>query len=118
MPTLRLRLALTTAVFCSLAAALYVIANVEPAPIVGSFLTMGPALMTVLWLCQDARRRRIGAVTDLGFLLMVFWPIAIPWYVFKSRGLRGVLVLLGVLLLMFAAPLTGLVVALLRSSRG
>jgi hypothetical protein len=117
MPTLRLRLAVVTAAFCSLATALYVTADVEPAPILAWWLLAGPPLMTILWLCQDAQRRRVGAVTDLGFFLMLFWPIVIPWYVLKSRGWRGVLLLAGVLALMLAAPLTAILFSLLRSPR-
>jgi hypothetical protein len=115
MPSLRLRLAVVTSVFCSLATALYVGADVEPLPIVGWWLAAAPGIMTIVWLCQDAQRRRIGVVTDLGFFLLFLWPVALPWYAFKSRGpVRGFLLLLGLLALICATPLTALLFALLR----
>jgi hypothetical protein len=106
---IRLRLAAIAAVFCSVATALYMSAGVEPLPIVGWFLSAGPTIMVVLWLYQDAQRRRVAAVTDLGFLVMLFWPVAIPWYVFTSRGRSGWKLLLGVLAIILASPLTGLI---------
>ena len=89
-------------------------ANAEPAPIVEWFLTAAPALMAILWVYQDAQRRRIAQVTDLGFFLIFFWPVAIPWYAFKSRGLAGWRLGLGLLALICAAPLTAITLYLLR----
>jgi hypothetical protein len=114
MTTIRLRLAGVTAAYCSVATALYVTANAEPVPIVGLFVTGGPPLMVILWVCQDAQRRRIAQVTDLGFLMVLFWPVAIPWYAFKSRGLAGWKLGLGLLALMCAPQLTALALYLLR----
>jgi uncharacterized membrane protein YjdF len=107
--TIRLRLAMITAAFCSAATAVYAVAGVEPVPILAWFLGAGPVLMVILWVYQDAQRRRIAAVTDLGFFLMLFWPIAIPWYAFKSRGRDGWTLLLGLLAIIFAPALTGLI---------
>jgi hypothetical protein len=83
---MRLRLAILTTVFCSAATALYAATDAEPMPALGWFLGAGPLVMVILWLHQDARQRHIAAVHDLGFFLMVFWPVVIPWFAFKSRG--------------------------------
>jgi hypothetical protein len=104
-------MAIATAAFCSVASALYVLARVEPFPFVAWFLTTGPLLMVVLWLDQDAHRRGIGAVHDLEFFLFLFWPFVIPWYAFASRGPAGWKLLIGVIALLAAAPLT---IAILR----
>jgi hypothetical protein len=114
---MRLRLAAIAAAFCSVTTALYANAGVEPAPIVESFLSGGPTMMVVLWLSQDARRRRIAAVTDLGFFLMLFWPCVIPWYAFKSRGGAGWKLLLGLLAIILASPLTGLILYWWRANQ-
>lgn len=111
MPTLRVRLAVVTSVFCSMAAAVYVTARAEPLLI----LSMAPRIMVLLWLCQDAERRRIGVVTDLGFFLLLSWPFGAAWYAFKSRGAwRGLLLLVGLLTMGYAADLTTFVIALFR----
>jgi hypothetical protein len=114
---MRLWLAVITGVFCSAVTAMYVGAGVEPSPAVQTWLAAGPPWMMILWMCQDARRKHIAAVTDLGFFLMLFWPIVIPWYVFNSRGRAGWKLLLGLAALVLATPVTGIIVWILQNGR-
>ena len=114
--TIRLGIAIATAATASVASALYALGGVEPFPAVAWFLVAGPLMAVVLWLCEDARRRGIGAVHDLGFFLMLFWPVVIPWYAFASRGRSGWKLLLGLIALMAAAPLTVMMVSWLHST--
>jgi len=106
-----LNVAKLAALFSSLAAALYTAVQTEPAPIVGFFLSSGPLLAVILWLQKDAARTGVGAVHDLGYFLVLGWPVVIPWYAFKTRGRAGWRFLLGLIGLIFAAPLTGLAVS-------
>jgi PadR family transcriptional regulator len=80
-----LRTARLTALFCSLAAALYGASQIEPSPVVGLFLSAGPLIAVILWLQKDARRSGVGAVQDWGLFLWFAWPIVIPWYACKTR---------------------------------
>src|SRR5688500_19587599 len=80
-----LRLAYTAALFSSLAAALYALAEVEPLPAVDLFLSAGPLIAVIFWLQGDARRTGVGAVHDLGYFLLLAWPVVIPWYAWKTR---------------------------------
>ena len=89
VPPNSLRQATLVSVFCGFAAALYAVAEVDPPPLVGTFFTAGPVIAVILWLQRDAARTGVGAVHDLGFLLWIGWPVAIPWYAFKTRGARG-----------------------------
>ncbi|ODU01120.1 MAG: hypothetical protein ABS79_02220 [Planctomycetes bacterium SCN 63-9] len=57
----------------------------------------GLILALVLWMDLDARRRRIVPCHDFGFLTMVVFPASLVWYVFWSRGWRGVFLLAGLL---------------------
>ena len=84
-----LRLAVGTALFCALAAALYAVAEVPPSPLVTLFFTWAPAVATILWLQRDVHRTGVGAVYDLGFLLVMASVVFIPWYVWKTRGRSG-----------------------------
>ena len=102
-------IAIATSAICSVASALYVLGRVAPVPAVELFLLGGPSMTVVLWMCQDARRRGIGAVHDLGFLLIVFWPFPIPWYAFASRGRGGWKLLLG-LMALISAPIVTIVI--------
>jgi hypothetical protein len=106
-----LTVAKLAALFSSLAAALYVVAQIEPHPLVGSFLSAGPLFAVILWLQKDARRTGVGAVLDWGYFLLLAWPIIIPWYAFKTRGRGGWVLMLRLIGLIMAAPATSLAVA-------
>lgn len=94
-----LLVAIANALFCALVTVLYVLARREPAPVVSTYLLIAPAITTVLWLQQDARRHHVGPVQDWGFFIWFGWILLLPWYAFKSRGRRGWLFLVGVALL-------------------
>jgi hypothetical protein len=84
-----LTVAKLAALFASLVAAAYATAQIEPSPVIALFLSGGPLLAVVLWVQKDARRTGVGSVQDLGYFLLLAWPIVIPWYAFKTRGRSG-----------------------------
>ena len=106
-----LRVAIATAVFCSMTAAVYTLAEIEPSPTVILFWTVGPVVAVILWLQKDGQRTGVGAVQDWGFFLWLAWPVVIPWYAFKSRGRTGWRLLLGLIALIFSPYITAFVVA-------
>jgi hypothetical protein len=115
----RLQIAKAAAVFSAIVAAVYAALRVEPSAPLGVFLTAAPTLAVILWLVKDARRTGVGAVTDLGYFLVLAWPIVIPWYALKTRGSKG-WALVGLLFGLILAPYIGQVlgaifVALLRA---
>jgi hypothetical protein len=99
----RLLVAVLTALFCSLAAVLYVLADGDVSPSVELFFRLGPLLAVILWLQKDAARTGVGAVQDLGFFVWLAWPVVIPWYVFKTRGRAGWALLLGLMAIIGSA---------------
>jgi hypothetical protein len=86
---LTLWVAKLTAVFCSLAAAVYAATQGESSPAVALFLSSGPLLAVIIWLQKDARRTGVGTVQDWGYFLWLAWPAVIPWYAFNTRGRSG-----------------------------
>jgi hypothetical protein len=84
-----LTVAKLAALFASLVAAAYAAAQIEPSPVIALFVSGGPLLAVILWLQKDARRTGVGSVQDLGYFLLLAWPIVIPWYAFKTRGRSG-----------------------------
>jgi hypothetical protein len=102
-----------TAVFCSLAAALYAATQSEPSPAIAYFLSGAPLLAVIIWLQKDARRTGVGTVQDWGYFLLLAWPVVIPWYAFKTRGRSGWRLTLGLLGLVGAAYISWLVTACL-----
>src|SRR5262252_5253846 len=57
------------------------------------------------WLRSDSRRRKVVWVYDMGFFLCIAWPIVMPYYLLKTRGAKGLLVILGFIGAYFAAAI-------------
>jgi hypothetical protein len=109
-----LRTARITALFCAVASALYTLADAEPSPIVVFFFSAAPLLAVILWLERDAHRTGVGAVHDFGFFLWLAWPFVIPWYSWKTRGLRGWRLCLGLFALIGSAYIAAALVYVIR----
>jgi hypothetical protein len=60
-------------------------------------------LFIIFWVLQDARRRRCVPCFDFGFLLWLTFPLGVIWYLFWTRGWKGV-ALLAAFLGLFLAP--------------
>lgn len=72
------------------------------------FYTLPIALM--IWVLWDAQSRRCTPCYDFGFFVYLGWLVAIPGYLVWTRGWRGLLVLIGFVVL-FLLPLIAPVVA-------
>ena len=103
-----LRVAILTSLACGIAGAVYTLAGIEPAPIMTLVLTFASPILVILWLQKDADRRGIGLVLDFGLFVWIAWPVILPWYAFRSRGRRGWRLLLGLMVLIFAPYIGGL----------
>ena len=66
-------------------------------------------ITTVFWAYYDADRGDFNKPFDFGLFIYVFWPIAFPWYLVKTRGAEGALMFLGFILLWKGPWLAGLV---------
>ena len=71
------------------------------------------------WLRADSRKRRVAWVYDLGFFLCIAWPLVMPYYLVKTRGAKGLLVMLGFISAYVGATVVGILlsvtVAVLRA---
>src|SRR6478752_4576505 len=84
-----------------------------PSENVSQMSSFALALACILWIMADAQTRRQTPCYDFGFLVAVFFPISLFWYVFWSRGWRGFLMLgtvLGLLLLPALAEIVASVI--------
>jgi hypothetical protein len=89
-----------------------------PGELMATAVFNGFALAFVLWMELDARKRGILPCYDFGFLAMFVFPASLAWYVFWSRGLRGVFLLLGLLGLMVLPWVSAFVTWVLVHGRG
>ena len=65
------------------------------------------------WLRTDSRRRGVLSVYDLGFFLYLAWPVVMPYYLLKTRGARGLLVILGFVVAYVGAATIGVLMSVL-----
>jgi hypothetical protein len=65
------------------------------------------------WLRTDSRRRAVLSVYDLGFFLYLAGPIVMPYYLMKTRGAKGLLIMLGFVAAYVGAAIIGMVFSVL-----
>ena len=83
-----------------------------------SFTWLSPcAFLWVLgwWLLMDSRKRGAGLVYDMGLFLYIAWPLFMPYYLLKTRGAKGLLVVLVFGSAYVAAVLVGMALYLLMA---
>lgn len=57
-------------------------------------------LLIVMWIDFDSREQeKIYRPFEYGFLVLIFWSLYLPYYFIKTRKLKGIVFLLGLLLL-------------------
>jgi hypothetical protein len=77
--------------------------------------SFGLSLAFVLWVMADAQSRRRTPCFEFGFLVAVYFPVSLAWYVVWSRGWRAVFILAGFYVLMFVPWLSAVVAWILRN---
>ena len=65
------------------------------------------------WLLRDCRKHGVKWVFDMGLFLYIAWPLFMPYYLLKTRGAKGALVILGFTAVYVAAWVAGFAVYLL-----
>ena len=70
------------------------------------FLYTGGLLCSIIWwLKDDSRKHRVTPVYCLGFLVSIGWMIVIPYHLFKTRGMRGLIPIFGLIGVFLVAKL-------------
>jgi hypothetical protein len=82
---------------------IYLRAEIVPSPTFEMVTSVSWAFLIIYWMVADARYRRKVLCFDFVFLCYVLFPLTVLWYCFWSRGWRGILTLLG-LVLLFCVP--------------
>jgi hypothetical protein len=67
------------------------------------------------WLRADSRKRGVAGALDLGLFLSLAWPLIMPYYLVKTRGAKGLLVILGFIGVYVGAALVGIIVSVTMS---
>jgi hypothetical protein len=59
-------------------------------------------LFLTWWVMFDARERRTGVPYDFRYFVLCTWPISVPYYIIRTRGRSGGVVVAGLVGLWFA----------------
>ena len=100
-------------VITQFAVGVYLGAQLEPPPVVTLLYWLGFLWAVGWWLRTDSRKRGVAAVYDLGFFLYIAWPVVMPYYLVKTRGAKGLLVMLGFVATYFGDAIVGMILSVL-----
>ncbi len=56
-------------------------------------------ILIVMWIDLDSKEQKIYRPFEFGFLILIFWAPYLPYYFLKTRKLKGLVFLLGLLFL-------------------
>ncbi|MDB6072797.1 MAG: hypothetical protein JWO89_437 [Verrucomicrobiaceae bacterium] len=71
-----------------------------------------------MWVFADARRRQQPLPFDFGTFIYFLWPVVVPAYLFRTRGLRAFAAIGWFLLLWFTAVLCAVIPAVIEGTEG
>jgi len=91
---------------------LYIAGGLEPPALFTLMYAAGLIWILGWWMRDDSKRRGMNWIFDMGFFLLLAWPIVLPYHLLKSRGMKGVLVIIGFAAIYLAAIVSGIVLYL------
>jgi hypothetical protein len=95
---------------------LYFARRIEPSPAFDLMYALGFLWLVGWWLKEDSKRYAVQWVYDMGFFLYLAWPFIIPYYLFRTRGIKAFITMLFVVGIFLGTYLVGVIVALLFAS--
>jgi hypothetical protein len=66
-------------------------------------------VLSIMWVYADAKERSFHKPFDFGFIAYVLWPVVFPWYLITTRGVEGLVLFMGFLMIWFGPWLAGVV---------
>ena len=98
----------TFVVITQIGRGVYLPSGDEPPPAFIFLSALGIPWIVGWWLLRDSRSRGIAWSCDVGMFLYIAWPLIMPYYLVKSRGAKGLLVILGFVSAFVAALVMGM----------
>ena len=73
-------------------------------------------LWLIGWFLQkDSSKHVFKGVCDLGFFLYLTWPLSLPYYLFRTRGIKALLMVLGFLAVYLGTYIIGVMICIIFS---
>ena len=82
---------------------LYSARHLTPSPSFSLLYYLALAGLITYWVHCDRLRRHEASPVDQGFVVYATWPLALPWYLVSTRGLRRGLAAIVLFLLAFTS---------------
>lgn len=95
---------------------LYAASAVEQPPAYYLLYPIGFLWAIGWWLMSDSRKRGIKWAFDMGLFLYIAWPFIMPYYLFKTRGAKGLLTILIFVVAYAGAYLAGVMLYVLLTA--
>ena len=103
-------------IFMQIAYGIYVAAELESPPAFTVVDYVGNLWIIGWWLLTNSRKRGIAWVYDIGFFLSIAWPFIMLYYLLKTRGAKGLLVILAFAGTYIVASIVGVILYVLLVS--
>ena len=100
-------------ILTQIATGMYLASGLEPPAFFTFIYAFGFLWIIGWWLHRDSSRTGVPMAFDMGLFLYVAWPLVLPYYLIKSRGAKGLLVISGFVAVYIGATLTGLILYIL-----
>jgi hypothetical protein len=95
----------------SFSGSLYSFFGVNPSESFGLIFTFALTWLMVWWLKEDNKLRGRTSEFDMGFIVYLLWPIIIPLYLFKTRGIKAFFSLFKITLMILGTVIFGNILA-------
>ena len=95
---------------------IYLASQIEPPPTFTLIDFVGLLWLVGWWLLIDSRKRGVAWVYDIGFFLSIAWPFIMLYYLLKTRGAKGLLLILAFVSIYIGAGLVGMAFYLLLAA--
>lgn len=92
---------------------IYFASHAEPPGFFTLLYVVGFLWIIGWWLLSDSRKRGVKWAFDMGLFLYIAWPLIMPFYLLKTRGVKGLLVILGFIGVYFGALMAGVMLFVL-----
>lgn len=66
-------------------------------------------IVTIVWAMADSDINEFEKPFDFGFLMYIFWPVYLPYYLISTRGIEGIVLFFGFMGIWLGPWLAGLV---------
>lgn len=67
------------------------------------------AFLVAVWATKDPKQVDFQPPFDFGFIMYMFWPLMLPYYLVKTRGLEGLVLFMGFVAIYLIPFFSGLV---------